>query len=227
MERGLFLIGLLIVIWAIYRFMTLRLSGPQARVRALLRHYHSFEKTGLSEQESLFKVLIRRSGWRNLPPAFLAGIVTRLRSKENVFRFVSLAEGYRFHREHLPAIVAKNDMEGALREIAVWLVDFGTRMQNENRLKEAEFVQKLALSLQPDQFFTKLPLATTYYKMEKYADALPLFEEGLAELDKRARGKIAAKSGSLLEGIGSEASLRERRPDYEEMYAACLKTAGN
>lgn len=214
MESGLFLIGLLIAAFAIYRLAARRLVGPQATVRGLLRRYHFFERTGLPEQECLFRVLTSRAGWRNLPPAFLAEIVARLRSKENVFRFVSLAEGYRFDRKDLRAIAKKGDMEVAMRDVARWLGNFGTRLQKENRLKEAEFVQKLALGLQPDQYFTTLPLATTYYKMERYADALPLFEEGLAQLKKSVDGP------ALLDDF---ANVKDSRVGLEEMYAACLK----
>lgn len=218
MESGLFLIGLLIALFAIYRLVSRRLASPQATVRALLRHYHSFETTGLPEQECLLRVLLSRSGWRNLPPAFLAEIVTRLRSKESVFRFVSLAEGYRFDRKHLRTIAKKDDMEAAMRDVARLLGDFGSRLQKKNRLKEAEFVQKLALGLQPDQYFTKLPLAATYFKMERYADAVPLFEDGLARLEKSEGTSPVVEPGT---------NLNELRAGYEEMYAACLKAAGS
>jgi len=221
MESGLFLFGLLVTVFAIYRLVARRLTGPQATVRALLRHYHAFEGTGLPEQECLLRVLTHRSGWRNLPLVFLAEIVKRLKTKEDVFRFVSLAEGYRYDRKHLPAIAGKRDMEVAMRDVARWLGDFGNRLQKKNRLKEAEFVQKLALGLQPDQYFTKLPLATTYYRMERYSDAVPLFEQGLARLEKSAAGS------ALLDGLEPGADLNALRTSYEEMYAACLKAAGS
>jgi tetratricopeptide (TPR) repeat protein len=218
MESGLFLIGLLIASFAIYQLVSRRLASPQATVRALLRHYHSFERAGFPEQECLFRVLTSRSGWKNLPLAFLAEIVARLRSKENVIRFVSLAEEYRFDRKDLRAIAKKEDMEAAMRDVAHWLGDFGNRLQKENRLKEAEFVQKLALGLQPDQYFTKLPLATTYYRMERYADAVPLFEDGLAHLEK-------SEGNSPVDDRQPSVNLKELRAGYEEMYAACLKAA--
>ena len=221
MESGLFLIGLMIALFAIYRLVSRRLTGPQATVRALLRHYHAFERTGLPGQECLLRVLTHRSGWRNLPLVFLAEIVKRLKSKEDVFRFVSLAEGYRYDRKHLPAIAGKEDMEVALHEVARWLGDFGNRLQKKNRLKEAEFVQMLALGLQPDQYFTKLPLATTYYRMERYSDAVPLFEQGLARLEK------SADVSALLDGLEPGTDLNALRTGYEEMYAACLKAAGS
>ena len=221
MESGLFLFGLLIALFAIYRLVSRRLTGAQTTVRALLRDYHAFERTGLPEQECLLRVLTHRSGWRNLPLVFLAEIVKRLKTKEVVFRFVSLAEGYRYDRKHLPAIAGKKDMEVAMREVARWLGDFGNRLQKKNRLKEAEFVQKLALGLQPDQDFTNLPLATTYYRMERYSDAVPLFEKGLARLEK------SADVSALLNGLEPGADLNALRTSYEEMYAACLKAAGS
>lgn len=228
MESGLFLIGLLIAVIAIYRLVSRKMTGPQATVRGLLRQHHSLERAGLPEQECLFRILMSRRGWKNLPPVFLAEIVTRLRTKENVFRFLSLAEGYRFNRKQLPGIVARNDMETAVRELAVWLGQFGNRLQREIRLKEAEFVQKLALALQPDQYFTKLPLAATYYKMERYAEAVPLLEQGLAELEKATDGVgWKAEAPPVLDFLEPGANLRELRAGYEEMHAICLRAAEN
>jgi len=228
MESGLFLIGLLVALFAIYRLASQRLRGPQATVRALLRHYHAFARTGLPERECLLRVLTNRSGWRNLPPVFLAEIVARLRFKENVFRFVSLAEDYRFNRKQLRAIAAGEDMEAAMRVVALWLADFGNRLQKKNSFKEAEFVQKLALGLQPNQYFTKLPLATTYYKMERYDEAAPLFKEGLAQLAKSADGAWpSSEAFAFLDGIEPGATLKDVGAGYERMYATCLKLTEN
>ena len=147
-----------------------------------------------------------------MSPAFIAEIVARLDSKENVFRFVALAEERRFNRKQLPAIAKNPDREAAMRAVALWLADFGCRLQKENSLKEAEFVQKLALGLQPDQPFTQLPLAATYYKMDRHADAAPLFKRGLAHAEDPSDGA---------------APVQESRAGYEEMYAACLKASTN
>jgi predicted Zn-dependent protease len=134
---------------------------------------------------------------------------------------MSLAEGYRFNRKQLPAIAAGEDMEAAMREVSLWLADFGNRLQKRNSFKEAEFVQKLALGLQPDQYFTKLPLATTYYKMERYDEAAPLFKEGLAQLENCADG------AAFLDRLETGANLKELSANYEEMYETCLKARGN
>jgi tetratricopeptide (TPR) repeat protein len=217
MESGLFFLGLLVALFAAYRLVLRRIAGPQAIVRGLLRHYHALEAAGLTEQECLFRILTRRSGWRNLPHAFLAELIKRLRTKEDVFRFVSLVEGYRFDRKDLPRIAASEELERAMSEIARWLGDFGARLQNHNRLKEAEFVQKLAFQLQPEPYFTNLPLAETYYRMERYAEALPLFEKGLARLREPA---------SSLDGLESDADRGLSDTNYEQMYAACLKAVG-
>ena len=219
MEIALFLIALAIVALAVYKLMLRRLGTPQATVRALLRNYHSLARSGLDEQEILLQILVGRSGWKDLPPALLGEIVARLKSKENLFRFLSLAEGYRFDKQELPPIAAKNHVQESIREIAIWLVDFGARMQRQNRLKEAEFVQKLALDFEPNQHFTKLPLAMTYYKMEKYTDAIPLFEAGLADLDKHAA------EPTIMTILGAGGGPSETRAIYEDAYRACLKAA--
>jgi predicted Zn-dependent protease len=172
-------------------------------------------------------MLTSRSHWKNLPPGFLAEIVARLQSKENVIRFVSLAEGYGFVRKDLPAIAKNRNLEAAMREVACWLEKFGDGLQKENRFKEAEFVQRLAFGLQPDQYFTELPLAVSYYKMERYADAVPLFKKGLARLEKLANGAKPMGEASLsVDGSRPAANLAELRAGYQELYAACVKAAG-
>ena len=119
-------------------------------------------------------------------------------------------------------------MEAAMRAVALWLADFGSRLQKKNSLKEAEFVQKLALGLQSNQYFTKLPLATTYYKMARYDEAAPLFKEGLAQLAKSADGAgPSSEALAFLDGIEPGATLNDVGAGYERMYAACLKLTGN
>jgi hypothetical protein len=216
MDGGLFFLGLLIALFALYRVVSRKLATPQAVVRALLRRYHAFAYLGLPEQDCLYRVLTSRSCWRDLPPAFVAEIVARLKSKESTSRFVALAEEHRFHRKQLPVIARNPDRKKAMREVALWLGDFGNRLQEEDRLKEAEFVQKLALELLPDQSSTLLPLAATYYKMERYSDAVSLFKRGLVRVETSANS--ADSSNGPSDG-NTDASMST----YEEMYAVCLK----
>jgi tetratricopeptide (TPR) repeat protein len=216
MKSGLFLLGFLIVLFAVYRLVSRKLASAEGRVRDLLRRYHALAAAGLSEQESLFRILTRRSGWSKLPPDFNAELIKRLSTKEDVFRFVSLAEGYRYLRQ-LPAVAASKDLEVAMGEVARWLGDFGGELQRQHRLKQAEFVQKLALRLRPELPFTSLSLAETYYKMERYAEALPLFEAGLAAFKGLGGGS------DLPDGLQPGGHRGALKASYEEMYAACLK----
>lgn len=220
MEAVVWIVGIALFALFLYRRVLPKFLGPRIIVRGLLRRYHLFERTGLPEKESLFKVLASRSGWRNLPSPFLVELIARLETKENVFRFVSLAEGYEYNRKELPGIARNADLDGAMRQIAAWLGDFGHKLHNENRLKEAEFVQKLALELLPDQSSTMLPLAATYYKMERFADAVPLFKKGLARIETSANGADSFDSSSANNPAASTST-------YEEMYAECLKAAKN
>ena len=215
MSSELFLVGLLIALFAVYRLAWRRLRSPQATVRGLMRSYHACARTGLPEFESLLQVLSKRSGWRKLPSVFLTELITRFRTKENVFRFVSLAENYRLDGTQLPVIAANRDMETAMREVALWLVDFGNRLHKEKSFKQAEFVQKLAVDLQPGQYFTNLPLAATFLKMERYDEAAALFKDGLAQLENCAEG------AACLDRLEAAASLDELRARYREMYASC------
>lgn len=228
MESGLYFIGLMIVLIVLYRQVTKRVATPQVSVRLMLRRFHAFQKMGLSEQESLFRILRSRSGWRNLPEHFLAEIIARLRSKEDVLRFVSLAEGYRFNRERLPAIAGNENIEAAMRKVALWLVSFGQRLRHENRLKQAEFVQKLALSLEPERYFTHLALAATYHRMARYSDAAALFERAFAQLDNSAEGLVPADERNVFtaDGLVPNHTITDLKARYQPMYEACLNGAG-
>ncbi len=219
----LWILALLAII-TIYRKLSTRWATPKARVTALLRRYYVFERAGLPEQESLLRVLGTRSGWKNLPPPFLTEVVSRLSSKEDVFRFVSLSEGYGYIQRTLPDIAKKENLEEAMAEIACLLGKLGKQLQDEGRFKEAEFVQRLALRLQPDQYFTNLPLAVTYYRMEQYGDAIRLFKRGLAQFEKFEKEVRPAEPISEAAGwLGADGNLGELKASYRNLYDACLK----
>ncbi|MGH7928493.1 MAG: hypothetical protein ACREQV_11935, partial [Candidatus Binatia bacterium] len=158
----------------IYRLLSHRMANPKARVTLMLKRYRSFAGTGLSEAESLFRLMATRSGWKNLPHGFLREVIARLRSKEDVIRFISLAEDCGHVKERFPSIARKGDPDEAMAEVACLLARFGYQLQQEGCLKEAEFVQKLALPLCPECYFATLPLAATYYETGRYSEARPL-----------------------------------------------------
>ena len=214
--------------FTLYRLISRRATTPKGRVTAMLRQYHGFEKTGLSEQECLLRLLVTRRGWKNLPHRFLSAVVSRLRSKEDVMRFISVSEDYSYNLAYYPALADRTDLEEALAEIACLWAKFGYELQANGRLKEAEFVQKLALRLQPDRYFTNLPLAATYYETGRYTDALPLFEQGLAELENVNKGDDPGKQQwSPAKCLDPDVDARKLRNGYKKMYETCLKaTAG-
>ena len=139
-------------------------------------------------------------------------------------RFVSVSEDYGYLRDHYPGLAAKTDLEAAMGEIACLFARFGFQMQEQGRYIEAVFVQKLALRLQPDQYFTNLPLAISYHETGQYADALPLFERGLAQVnDLERKAEPAAPEFSLANCLGTDAEIRKLRNHCKKMFAACLK----
>jgi tetratricopeptide (TPR) repeat protein len=169
-----------------------------------------------------------RSGWKNLPYDFLRELVARLATKEDVMRFISLAEDCGHVKQRFPAIASNTDLNQAMAEVACLLARFGYELQKEGRFKEAEFVQKLALPLGPDRYFTNLPLAATYYDTGRYADARPLFERGLKELEKLfdgrgGNGQTLAPSACL----EADADAVKLRASYLGKYEACLRAAGS
>jgi hypothetical protein len=210
----------------IYRMLSRRMATPKARVAAMLRRYRAFTRTGLPEAECLFQLMATRSGWKVLPQRFLREIVRCLSTKEDVMRFISLAEDCRYVKEHFPAIAKKADLNEAMAEIACLLTRFGCQLQKEGRLKEAEFVQKLALPLGPNHYFTNLPLAAVYYETGRYSEARPLFESGLAQLEKVARDRSASPRFSPAACLGTDDDAVKLRASYLGKYQECLKARG-
>jgi len=228
MESFVFLfIGLFAAI-TIYRMLSRRAATPKARVTAMLRRYGAFARTGLSEAECLFRLMATRSGWKNLPHSFLRELVARLSSKEDVMRFISLAEDCGHVKDRFPAIARKTDLKEAMAEVACLLAGFGYQLQKDGRLKEAEFVQRLALPLCLDCYFTNLPLAATYYDTGRYSEARPLFERGLKQLEKLADGSGGdPRTFSPTACLGPDADATQLKAGYRGKYEACLRAAGS
>lgn len=222
MESIVYWFIILFGVFTIYRMLSRRSATPKARVTAMLRQYHALAKTGLSETECMFRLLTMRPGWKNLPHGFLSEIVGRLRTKEDVMRFVSLAEDYRELREKLPAIAGKAGVNEGVVEVACLLARRGYPLQQRGRLKEAEFVQRIALALGPDCHFTTLPLAATYYEAGKYGEAKPLFERGLAQFEQSSPPG-ASQSFTMTACLGPDIDVEKLRETYLDMYDACLK----
>jgi tetratricopeptide (TPR) repeat protein len=226
MENVMFWIVVVLATFTVYRLLSRRVATPKARVTAMLRRYRVLERTGLSEQECLLQLLATRKDWRGLPHRFLAEIVSRFRSKEDVMRFVSVSEDYGYHRDHYPELATRVDLEAAMAEVACLLARFGFQLQTEGRFREAEFVQKLALRLQPNQYFTNLPLAATYHETGRHDDALPLFKQGLDRFqDVENNINPAAPALSPAKCLGPDVEIRSLRNRYRKMYEACVKAA--
>ena len=224
MENFMLWVVVLLAAITVYRLLSRRVVTPKARVTAMLRRYRALERTGLSEQACLLQLLATRRNWKGLPQRFLAELVSRLRSKEDVMRFVSVSEDYGYHRDHYPEIATRIDLEAAMAEIACLFARFGFRLQTEGRYSEAEFVQKLALRLQPNQYFTNLPLAATYHETGRHDDALPLFEQGLARFQEfESNIKAVETVLSPAKCLGPNVEIRNLRNRYRKMYEACVK----
>jgi tetratricopeptide (TPR) repeat protein len=193
----------------------------------MLRRYRALERTGLSERDCLLQLLATRKGWGKLSHRFLVAIVSRLSSKEDVMRFISLSEDYGYHRDRYPELATRIDSDTALAEIACLFSRFGFRLQAQARYKEAEFVQKLAIRLQPDEYFTNLPLAATYHATGRYADALPLFNQGFSHL-QRFETKIDSvkREFSPANCLAPDEEPEKLWQGYRQMYEACLKATG-
>jgi tetratricopeptide (TPR) repeat protein len=204
-----------------YRFLIRRQVTPKARVAAMLRRYRNLERSGLSQAECLLQLLATRKDWKTLPYRFLGELVSRLHSKEDVMRFVSVSEDYGYQRDHYPELARKIDLDAAMAEVACLFAGFGFKLQGEGRYKEAEFVQKLALRLQPNQYFTTLPLAVTYHETGRHTEALPLFEQGLArfqDFEKSLEPRL-----SPAKCLSPDVEVDKLQNRYRKMYEACKK----
>jgi hypothetical protein len=209
-----------------YRLWIRRAASPKARVTAMLRRYRALEKSGLGEQEALLQLLANRAEWKKLPTGFLAELVSRFQTKEDLMRFISVSEDSDYPRTHYREFAALG-LAAAMAETACLFSSFGFRLQTTGRYKEAEFVQKLALRLQPDQYFTTLPLAATYHETGRHAEAVPLFEHGLAKVrDGTSDRDHGALSFPPSKCLASDADLRVLRGRYKKMYEASLKATG-
>jgi hypothetical protein len=157
----------------------------------------------------------------------LRELAVRLLTKEDLIRFIVLAEDRGYLKKQLPAIAQMHDIQESLAQAACLLARFGCELQAEERFKEAEFVQRLALALDADHYFTNLPLAATYYETGRYEDARPLFERGLAQLEK-----LTANTGAEVQPfspalcLGPDIAIGELRGLYGGKYEACLKACG-
>ena len=139
-------------------------------------------------------------------------------------RFVSVSEDYGYHRDHYPEIATRIDLEMAMAEVACLFARFGFQLQTEGRYREAEFVQKLALRLQPNQYFTTLPLAATYHETGRHDDALPLFRQGLDRFqDFENNANAVAPALSPAKCLAPDVEIRNLRNRYRKMYEACVK----
>ena len=224
MDNPMFWLISLVAALVIYRLLSRRTVTPKARVTAMLKRYHALERTGLSERDCLLQLLATRNDWEKFSHRFLIAIVLRLQSKEDVMRFISLSEDYGYQRDPYPELASRSDLDSAIAEIACLFSRFGFRLQSEGRYKEAEFVQKLALQLQPDEYFTNLPLAATYHETERYADALPLFEQGFTRLESFQANIASAKPVfSPANCLAPDEEVERLRQRYRSMYEACLK----
>src|SRR5262249_32202042 len=114
MENFMFWVLALLAAITAYRLLSRRAISPKARVAAMLRRYRALEGT----EECLLRLLVTRRDWKRLPHRFLAEIVSRFQSKEDVMRFVSISEDYGYHRDHYPAIATKVDLDSAMAEVA-------------------------------------------------------------------------------------------------------------
>lgn len=202
----------------IYRLFRKRAATPKARVTALLRRYGQLSRKGLSEEECLLNILATRSGWKALPHRFLREIVNRLRSKEDVFRFMSVSEDYRYPQERFPGIAGQVDLNLAMAQAAGLLVEFGRRLVEQERFKEAEFVEKLAVKLQPDYAFPYLALGETYVKSGQRDEAKNFLRRGLELLRADDRGEEINFSLDCL-GLGDD--VEKARMSFQALYESC------
>jgi tetratricopeptide (TPR) repeat protein len=221
MDNIMFWIVSLFAAIVMYRFLSGRQVTPKARVTAMLRRYRTLERTGLSEAECLLQLLATRKEWKVLSHRFLAELISRLHSKEDVMRFVSVSEDYGYQRNPYPELARKIDLDAAMKQVACLFAAFGFQLQGEGRYREAEFVQKLALRLQPDQYFTTLPLAATYHETGRHAEALPLFEQGLARFQDYEKNVEPAFSPPKC--LGPDAEIDKLQNRYRKMYETCRK----
>jgi len=117
---GIFILLAVIFVWFLRKF-----GSPQATERTLLSEFEAFERSGLAEEERLFKLLATRGGWRSLPHPFLHELASRLENKENVIRFIAFSERHQLDRSIFAQLAKEQDVEMALFGVASLLASWG------------------------------------------------------------------------------------------------------
>lgn len=204
-----------------YRYFRQRNATPQQRVASLLRDFNAAAKGASSEHEAMLSILLHRRGWKELPMEFLGEMIRRLKHKEAFLQFVTLAEDRGYLKEQLPAIAMGRAASERIDRVACLLARFGYELQSQDRFKEAEFVQKLALALGPDCPFTNLPLAATYFAIGRFSEARPLFDLGLNALTKRSAVNAQAEGLDLGACLGGDIDSVRLEQRYREMAEQC------
>jgi tetratricopeptide (TPR) repeat protein len=215
-------LGLVVLLWVLRRIW--RRKRPAGSLEAA---YEKLGAAGFQERDRPCRILGARPGWKRLPMAFLWELSARLRDKECFIGFVTLAERHGLERKELPAIAKKFGTEAAVRAVALRLAELA-----KQRPAQAETALSLAVRLDPDDPRLVLDLAAKHYTAERYKDAMPLFEQGIAlcrQVLLAPLPTLATAGDGSPDALRAQLAVEQRRKKAEqllqsstEQYEVCL-----
>jgi len=192
MENFMVWIVALFAAITVYRLLSRRALSPKARVAAMLRRYRALERTGLSEQECLLQLLATRRDWKGLPHRFLAELVSRFRSKEDLMRFVSVSEDYGYYRDQYPKIATRIDLEAAMAEVACLFARSASGCKRKNVIERRSSCRSWHYDYNP---ISTLPISLWRLPITKRAGMTMHFHcSNKASLDSKTLKRISTLS---------------------------------
>ena len=184
-----------------------RRRRPGAASRSAETDYARLEQLDISEQERLYRVIAERPGWDRLADRLRREFSTRLRSKDNVLRFIAICENHRLPGGLLAGLEGA-DVEADMRAVAAAIAGLA-----EKSPEDSAGMLQVASRIDPDNFRVVLALAGDHYQAGRFREALPLLERGIPVCRDAVEGPRA--------GAGDE--LRPLLQRSMAMYEACLE----
>lgn len=211
----------LLVLWLLLR----RLLRGGATVKGLESAYEKLAQEGVKELDRPYRLISDRSGWKDLPMAFLWALAEQLRDKRSIIEFLVLAERHGLERKGLRKIARTHKPEPAMVAAAGLLSKLARR-----RPGEAETALPLAMRLDPVDPGAALTLGARHYDAERFKEAMPLLEQGISLARKLVTQPPPVPTGDDRQDRIRNAADQRRRGDAEslleksmEMYEVCLE----
>lgn len=224
----------ILILWFLRKF-----ASADATRNAIRSKYKRLREEGLPESECLFRLLSTRRGWKRLPQAFLQELSRRLRNWERIADFIALSERELLDRGQFRRIAQNDpdmqDPDVAMRAVALALTRYYPPSSSPRKNPcETETALRLGTLIAPDDGIAALKLAVHHYSLERYREALPLFERGLKLVDddmtkfKRLEAALSSHEIALPpEVFGTDDEIEDSITISKALYEDCKQKVGD